>query len=139
MTGSHCIKTWSSTQKSITLSSAEAELVACVKMCAELLGLVQLMADWGCERAAKVYVDSAAAIGVAQRRGNGKLRHVKVGTLWIQEKVEDGELEVKKVAGILNPADAMTKYLTGPKIMDLMKRMSQEFREGRSDLSLRNG
>ena len=113
--------------------------MACVKMCTELLGLVQLMADWGCERAAKVYVDSAAAIGVAQRRGNGKLRHVKVGTLWIQEKVEDGELEVRKVAGILNPADAMTKYLTGPKIMDLMKRMSQEFREGRSDLSLRNG
>ena len=70
MTGSRCIKTRSSTQKSITLSSAEAELVACVKMCTELLGLVQRMADWGCERAAKVYVDSAAAIGVAQRRGN---------------------------------------------------------------------
>ena len=113
--------------------------MACVEMCTELLGLVQLMADWGCDRAAKVYVDSSAAIGVAQRRGNGKLRHVKVGTQWILEKVEDGELEIKKVAGTLNPADASTTYLTGPKIIDLMSRMSQEFREGTSDLSLRNG
>ena len=30
--GSHCIKTWSTTQKNITLSSGEAELVACVNM-----------------------------------------------------------------------------------------------------------
>ena len=111
------------------MSSAEADLVACVKMCTEVLGLVQLMADWGCDRAAKVYLDSSAAIGVAQRRGNGKLRHVKVGTLWIQESVEAAELEIKKVAGALNPADAMTKYLTGPKIIDLMRRMSQEFRD----------
>ena len=36
---------------------------------------------------------------------------VKVGDLWIQEKVEDGELYISKIDGSINPADAMTKNL----------------------------
>ena len=88
MAGKHLIKSWSSTQKNITLSSGEAELVAAVKMSTELIGILQLLEDWGVKREARVYVDSSAAIGITQRRGNGKLRHVKVGMLWIQEKVE---------------------------------------------------
>ena len=135
--GGHCVKTWSATQKSITLSSWEAELVAAVKMSTELLGILQLLADWGQTLEAKVYVDSAAAIGITQRKGNGKLRHVKVGMLWIQERVEEGELQVVKVLGTENPADAMTKHLSGGKIKQLMEKMSQEWRTGRSDLSFR--
>ena len=86
MLGGHLLKSWSTTQKSITLSSAEAELVAAVTMRTELIGITQLAADWGVSLRGRVHVDSSAAIGVAQRRGNGKLRHVRVGTLWIQEK-----------------------------------------------------
>ena len=138
MCGAHCIKSWSATQNNITLSSGEAELVACVKMSAELLGIVQLMADWGSDRTARVYVDSTAAIAVTQRKGNGKLRHVKVGMLWIQEKVEDGELAVNKILGTENPADVLTKNLSGKKIEAIMERINQEARCGRADLSLRN-
>ena len=47
MRGAHMIKSWSSTQKSITLSSGEAELVAAVKTCTELIGVTQLMGDRG--------------------------------------------------------------------------------------------
>ena len=81
------INSWSSTQTSITLSSGEAELVAAVKTCTELIGITQLSKDWGKEVEGEVYVDSSAAIGVAHRKGNGKLRHVRVGLLWIQEKM----------------------------------------------------
>ena len=137
MVAKHCIKSWSATQKNITLSSAEAELVAAVKMSSEIIGMLQLLADWGVTMEARVYVDSSAAIGVTQRRGNGKLRHVRVGTLWIQEKVESGELQIFKVSGTSNPADAMTKYLSGKRIQELMWSISQEGRNGRSDLSLR--
>ena len=42
-------------------------------------------------------MDSAAAIGTASRMGNGKMRHVRVGSLWIQEKVADGDIELRKV------------------------------------------
>ena len=49
MLGSHCLKSWSSTQQSITLSSGEAELVAAVKMCTEVIGISQLARGWGVE------------------------------------------------------------------------------------------
>ena len=135
--GSHLIKSWSATQKSITLSSGEAELVAAVKMSCELIGMCQLMADWGQELRAKVWVDSAAALGIVHRRGNGKLRHVRVGMLWIQEKVEEGELEVDKVLGAENPADLMTKHLGRQVIDKHMLSLEQETREGRAGMSLK--
>ena len=136
MVGQHCVKSWSSTQRSVTLSSGEAELVAAVKTCTELIGLAQLVRDWGIDLECNVYVDSAAAIGVVNRRGAGKLRHVKVGMLWIQEKMEDEELKVHKVKGDQNMADLMTKYLPRRKIDELMNSLGQAFMEGRADASL---
>ena len=47
MYGRHPIKTLSITQKSVALSLAEAELIAAVKTSTELIGLLQLMRDWG--------------------------------------------------------------------------------------------
>ena len=136
MRGSHMIKSWSSTQKSITLSSGEAELVAAVKTCTELIGVTQIMSDWGREVEGEVYVDSSAAIGVAHRKGNGKLRHVKVGLLWIQDKVEEGEVEVKKVAGEQNPADLLTKNVNIGKVEKYMEMISEEFKGGRAEVSV---
>ena len=81
--GSHLVKSGQPTQKNITLSSAEAELVAAVRTCSEALGLAQLAYDWGMPMTAKIFVYSSAAIGVASRKGSGKLRHVRVGDLWI--------------------------------------------------------
>ena len=137
LVGSHCIKTWSATQKSITLSSGEAELVAAVKMSCELIGLCQLAKDWGQDFKAKVWVDSSAAIGVVHRKGCGKLRHVRVGMLWIQERAESGDLVVAKVLGTDNPADLMTKHL-GTKLMDAhIRRLQQEVKSGRADTGLK--
>ena len=68
------MKTWSSTQKSITLSSAEADLVAAVKASTELIGIIQMELAWGYIMTGEVYVDSSAALAVVARKGNGKLR-----------------------------------------------------------------
>jgi hypothetical protein len=137
MWGGHCLKSWSSTQKNITLSSGEAELVAAVKMSTELIGITQLAFDWGMEVEGRLYVDSSAAMGVVNRRGNGRLRHVRVGMLWIQEKVEEGDLKVSKVLGTENPADAMTKYLPASKMEGYMDKMGQAYRGGRAVESLK--
>ena len=137
MLGSHNLKTWSTTQKSVTLSSAEAELVAAVKMSAELIGITQLAEEWGMSLQGKVHIDSAAAIGVIGRRGNGKLRHVRVGSLWIQERVETGELGVQKVPGEWNPADLLTKGLGQTKVERFVGMASQKFVDGRAEASLR--
>eukprot|EP00974_Lingulodinium_polyedra_P114725 11109279-Lingulodinium_polyedra.AAC.1 len=77
MRGYHYIKSWSSTQRNITLSSGEAELVAAVKASTELIGVMQLSEEWGLKMSGSVHVDSSAALGVVKRRGNGKLRHIK--------------------------------------------------------------
>ena len=94
MIGAHLLKSLSSTQKNVTLSSAEAELVVAVKTCSECIGMSKLASDWGLHLSCDVDVDSSAAIGVARRRGNGKLRHVRVGTLWNQELVEEGDISL---------------------------------------------
>ena len=122
--------------ESITLSSAEAELVAAVKMSAELIGLTQLARDWGIELQGRVHVDSTAAIAVAERKGNGKLRHVRVGSMWIQERVENQDLLITKVPGEWNPADALTKGLAAEKLERFVGMASQEQREGRAANSL---
>ena len=136
MIGSHTIKTWASTQKSITLSSGEAELVAAVKTSTELIGLQQMANEWDIELAGQVLVDSSAALGATKRKGNGKLRHVRVGLLWIQQKSEEGEIHYEKVLGTENPADLMTKHLAKNTSVYLQKKLGLEQREGRSQVSL---
>ena len=64
------------------------------------------------------------------------MRHVKVSNLWIQELVEEGEIEVKKVWGSENIADTFTKNLP-QKILDKhLENMNLEFREGRAATGL---
>ena len=84
MIGSHLIKAWSRTQNNVTLSSAEAELYAMVKCTAELIGIKSMMHDWGRDKSGTLYADSNAALGIAKRKGAGKLRHININTLWIQ-------------------------------------------------------
>ena len=93
--GEHCLRTWSSTQRFVTLSSAEAELMAVLRSATEAIGLVQLAASWGLNFRAAVHVDSSAALAVASRKGNGRMRHVRIADLWIQEAQERGLVECR--------------------------------------------
>ena len=136
MRGGHLLKSWSTTQKNVTLSSGEAELVAAVKSTAEAIGIARMAHDWGDDSTLVVYVDSSAAIGMVSRRGSGKLRHIKVGQLWIQEMAEDGEVQVRKVLGDSNPADLMTKHLQEKKVLQFMAHMNCDHLQGRASTGL---
>ena len=70
----HLTKAWSRTQNHVTLSSAEAELYATVKCTAEMFGVKSMMADWVRSKSGTLYADSTAALGIAKRKGAGKLR-----------------------------------------------------------------
>jgi hypothetical protein len=109
--GGHLVKHWSSTQRVLTLSSAEAELAGIVKGSTEGLGLRSLASDLGWETELKVYTDSAAAIGICKRSGIGKVRHLATGQLWVQDRIRTKDFELYKVAGTENPADMLTKHL----------------------------
>ena len=58
-----------------------------------------------------LHVDANAAIGIASRRGLGKIRHIETQELWLQEHVRSGNIILVKVPGSENPADLMTKHL----------------------------
>ena len=99
--------------------------MALVRASVEAIGLTQLAESWGISLAANIFVDSSAALSVVSRKGNGKLRHVRIGHLWVQEAAEKGELVYRKVLGSANPADLMTKHLAAGRIEDLVRRLSQ--------------
>ena len=134
--GRHLLKSWSATQKNVTLSSGEAELVAAVRGATEGIGMTRLGDDWGLELSCAVIVDSTAAIGTMSRRGSGRLRHVRIGHLWVQERVESGELRLEKVRTDRNPADILTKFVGGEKMAEHMRQLSYEYRVGRADAAL---
>ena len=89
MIGTHLIKTYSRQQKTIALSSAEAELYALVAVSAEALGLVAYAKDLGIFLKGTMYTDASAALGIAQRRGLGRVRHVQTQALWVQQAHAD--------------------------------------------------
>ena len=136
MRGDHHIKSWSVTQKRVTLSSAEAELGALVKASTEVIGVLQMAEGLGRSIGAEVYVDSSAALAVVQRKGCGKLRHVRVGQLWIQEVAENEELKYQKIKGEQNPADISTKHLTRLRLDVLLDLINLRDRSGRAEESL---
>ena len=108
--GGHLIKPWSVTQNAITLSSGEAELGGLVKGATEGLGLRSLARDLGLDFGIELLVDSAAAIGICRRTGIGRVRHLAVGQLWIQERLRSGAFRLFKVQGTKKPADLLTKF-----------------------------
>ena len=140
--GSHLIKSWSSTQTAVSLSSGEAEFYGVVKASGIGLGYQALMDDLGHQVPLRVWTDSTATMGICARKGLGKLRHIDTNCLWIQAKVRSGEVQLRKVRGEVNPADLFTKPLTSSdRIRALLRLFSCEYVEGRSSLAplLREG
>ena len=113
------LKTWSSTQASIAQSSGEAEYYALVRAASEALGMQSIMHDLGWHCKIRLLVDSSAAKSIASRTGLGKLRHLEIKFLWLQECVRRGKVVLSKVRGDINPADVLTK----PKSLEDMRQL----------------
>lgn len=79
-----------------------------------------------------MHSDSTAAIGVCRRRGLGRIRHLAVAELWLQDKVRSGELSLHKVLGKDNPADALTKAVDATTLQTALARMRIEIETGRA-------
>ena len=81
MHGTHYIKSWATTQTVIAMSSGEEEYYGVVKGACE--SLIQDMT--GRRSNVRVRTDSSATLGIAMRRGVGKVRHRQVRALWLQD------------------------------------------------------
>ena len=129
MLGSHCIKTWCSTQGALALSSAEAEFYSMVEGVMRSYGVAGLAEELGMEVkevGVNLFTDSSAAKAFASRRGVGKMRHMQVRWLWLQEEVRRGRVKVYKIKGTENPADLLTKYLSVKEVEERLRGMSLE-------------
>ena len=120
--GRHVVKTWSSTQPTIATSSGEAELIAISDGAARGLGMKTVMTEMGLApelEVVQMFTDSSVAKSFVSTRGLGKMRHLDVKLLWLQECVQKWRLRVGKVSGATNVADAMTKYQSVQKLVEL--------------------
>ena len=131
--GNHLIRSYAKTQATIALSSGEAELYATVMASSEGLGLRAMMLDFGIDEIPHLFVDASAAIGICQRKGLGKIRHLDTQSLWIQDALRERRLSINKVLGTDNPSDAMTKFLDGNILSKMLGLMNCTFLEGRPD------
>ena len=132
MLGSHMIKSWSSTQSVVALSSGEAEYYGMVKGASVAIGLQSVLKDFQVTCGIEIKSDASAAIGIANRRGLGKVRQCQ---LWLQNKVRNGDIRITKVCTYENLAGALTKFVGKDEIEVHMKGTNQVITNGRHELA----
>ena len=134
MHGEHTIKAWSKTQAMVALSSGGSELYATVKATAEGLGVQSIFSDLGRKVDGHVWGDASAALGIINRTGLGKLRHINTSYLWIQDITARRCIEFSKILGTENPADLFTKHLSSrERVQMLVGLLGCRYTSGRAE------
>ena len=86
-------------QETVALSFGESEFDSIVKAATMGLGVKGLMEDLGVEVEVQVNTDPSAAKSIIARKGAGRVRHIEVRELWVQDRVAKGEVKIAKVKG----------------------------------------
>ena len=133
--GGHLIRSVSWTQRNAALSSAEAELYAMVHGGSEGLGARAMGRVFGLTSTPHLYVDASAAVGAAQRKDVGKVRHLDTQSLWIQVELRERRFQLNKVQGTENPGDMMTNALDSKTLETLVGKIGMVHMEGRASIA----
>ena len=102
-------------QATIALSSCEAELYAANTTMVESIYLFQLIQFLMNDEAAvrqRLFLDSTSAKFVVQRSGIGRLKHVSIKHMFLQQLLRQKVFSIHKVPTRINPADLNTKKLS---------------------------
>jgi len=103
-------------QRSVTLSSTEAEFVALSEAVKEIKFVVQVMESVGMEVRLPIIVrvDNVGAIHLSNNLSTSqRTKHIDVRYHFIREFVEDGFIKITFVRTMENDADIFTKNLSG--------------------------
>ena len=68
-----------------------AEIYAVMSAASESFGIVAMTEDYGKESEAYLYADASAAIGIANREGLGRVRHLDTQAPWLQQGLKKKE------------------------------------------------
>ena len=75
-----------------------------------------------------------------RRQGLGRIRHLAVADLWIQQKSKDGSVAYQKLEGSKNCSDILTKPVEKEVLDRHMEQMGLTFEHGRHHMTpLYNG
>ena len=111
------IFSFSRTQKTVSLSSAEAEYYAAASAVSVGIHIKEVVTFLTRKQATlTLHLDSSAAQGIIARQGKGRVKHLQIRTLFLQELHKTGELEVSKVGTKENTADIGTKPLSHSRV-----------------------
>ena len=80
-------------------------------------------------------MDASAAIGVSNRIGPGRVRHIEVNQLWLQGKVGKKHMEVAKVPTQENLPDALAKGVESEALRSHVQGVGSEIRRDRHDMA----
>ena len=106
--GNHTVKYGSTSLTA--LSDGEAEFYAVVKGGQVGLSLRSTYQDLGIPMKIEIQSDRSTANSLTDRLGAGqRTKHIDTRNFWIQERVQDGDLSIKKVIAAKNCADVGTK------------------------------
>ena len=117
-----CLKVWSSNQTVVPRSSGEAECYAAVKGASEAIGFQSGCKDLGIDLKIRLLSDSSACRGICARTGIGKVKHMAVQLLWLQDVVRSGVVQLRAIRGDVNVADLMAKFVSRPVLDGHMQR-----------------
>jgi hypothetical protein len=107
----------SKTQRSVTLSSSEAEFVALSEAAKEIKFIVQVLHSIGISVKIPIIVrvDNVGAIFMAENvTTTARTKHVDIRYHFVREFVEDGFIRIIFVRTAENIADMFTKNVSGP-------------------------
>ncbi|WMV44256.1 hypothetical protein MTR67_037641 [Solanum verrucosum] len=110
----------SSLQKCVTLSTTEAEFIAAVEACKELIWMKRFLGELGCaQERCVLYCDSQSAIHLGKNSTfHGRSKHIDVRYHWIRDVLDSKLLELEKIHTNDNGSDMMTKALPRGKFED---------------------
>ena len=91
--------------------------------------------DLGMDVSVRLHTDATTGRAIATRRGLGKVRHIAVNELWLQEQVAERKVYIHKIKNKFNVADLLSKYLTAAEIEHIIEFMQHSFLEGRHELA----
>lgn len=133
--GGHPVKTWASTQNVVALSTGEAECYAIVNGSSSALGVNSLLEDLRHRARVNMLPDATTGKTLASRRRLGKVRHIEVSELWVQEAVKKERVELVKIKGTFNSADLFTKHVDRSTLDRMVEGLRGMHEDGRYELA----
>ncbi|KAM0059035.1 putative RNA-directed DNA polymerase [Helianthus debilis subsp. tardiflorus] len=116
--GGTAVSWMSKLQKSVALSTTEAEYMAVAEASKELIWLKNFLKELGKEQVdCALFCDNQSAIHLAKNPVfYSKTKHIQLRYHFIRDQVGYSTLKLKKIKGTKNPADMLTKVVTLEKL-----------------------